>query len=360
MNMKTIFLLVISTLLLNIDLQAQHKYNIEGILKGAKGRKIYLMNIYGGLKNRDNIPPVDSVVPESDTFRFNGIFDERSYYTLSIDSSYKFKLFIIDTGRIIIEGSMDSLYRAKVRNSLQNDLFKKFYTMYNPLIDQINSAGDKGESQDSIFIRMQDSLISFTKKYPDSYISFFNAESIIRLSPAQNAKKFGKLIFPLFSDEIKLTKKGMGLKYFLYEYDSSSIIGSDFLPIKAYNVTKKTVVVKLDDKKIYLIDYWASWCTPCIEKLPELKILAAKYKNKNFEIISLSIDKSYEAWIRAIQKHKIPWGNYSGLNGIETEDAKYFNITSIPYTILVGKGNKIIKLNPTEEAVEEYLKEHLD
>jgi thiol-disulfide isomerase/thioredoxin len=146
------------------------------------------------------------------------------------------------------------------------------------------------------------------------------------------------------------------MAYKLYQYNIASITGSTFPIISAFDVNKKQKKVQLNPEKVYLIDYWASWCIPCVAKIPALKKLYAAYKSKGFEVISLSLDAGYDAWVNAIKKHQIPWENYSALNGFDAEDAKYFNVTAIPYTILVGEDNKIIKLNPREEEVEQYLK----
>jgi thiol-disulfide isomerase/thioredoxin len=138
--------------------------------------------------------------------------------------------------------------------------------------------------------------------------------------------------------------------------NNARLIGSPFPELKVFDTAHHATTFSLDTGFIYLIDYWASWCNPCIVyKLPVLKALYAKYGNKRFRIVSLSLDKDFNAWIGAIRKNKITWENYSALTGFKTTDAELFNITGIPFTILVGKGNKIVKTDPSQSDVEAYL-----
>lgn len=273
-----------------------------------------------------------------------------------MDSSEYFTGLIIDTGVISIQGSVDSFLKIRVRNSWQNDVSRSFGTNTNPLIYKLNDYAAKHESEryDSIFNDLLDSIIVFTKLYPNSYKAFSMATSFIvdenRFIP------FAKKWYPLISDELKNSTKGKQVAYIVYGFNADSLIGKAFPLIETFNKKKEKTTFKLNTQNVYLIDNWASWCVPCIQKLPSLKKIYSNNKNKGFKILSLSIDENYEAWIKAIKEQQIPWENYSSLNGINSDDTKYFNIRSIPYTILVGKNNKIIKINPTDEEVEQYLK----
>lgn len=351
--MKTLLILL---LMLPFSLFAQkNAYQISLNIKGAKGHTFYLMPIYGGLHNRDNIKPIDSIFPETDTFSLKGRFNDLAYYTLVKDSTRLFYPIILDTGIIRIEGNADSTVNTFNSYSYQNDILHDFGKEINPIIETLNESCKNQDmvQYESSTKMLKDTIIFYARKYPASYGIFSTASTFMNIDTV-----WGKKAFLLFSDIVTESEWGKQLRYQLYTYSATSFINSSFPTIKIYNLNKTPTQVVLKKNKIYLIDYWASWCTPCIKKLPELKKIYGKYKSKGFEIISFSLDLNYEAWVKAVKKHRIDWSNYASLKGDEAEDAKYFNINSIPYTILVGKGNKIIKLNPTEEEVEAYLKKN--
>jgi len=154
-------------------------------------------------------------------------------------------------------------------------------------------------------------------------------------------------------------KKGITLQTdSIIQKDSFS--GKPFPEIVVFNLQKKLINIKLNPDTVYLIDYWASWCRPCIGKLPEYKAFYQKYKKDAFQILSIALDNDYEAWRQSVKENKISWRNYATLNGFHTQTVKTFHITGIPFTVLAGKGNKIIKLDPSEAEIETYLSHHLD
>ena len=95
--------------------------------------------------------------------------------------------------------------------------------------------------------------------------------------------------------------------------------------------------------KIYLIDFWASWCQPCIGEMPYLHEAYKKYHNKGFEILSLSFDQQ-EGDINKFRNAKwpMPWNHSFVVNGFKSDLAKEFQVAGIPKPILVDKDGKII------------------
>ncbi|KAA5532103.1 DUF4369 domain-containing protein [Taibaiella lutea] len=345
--MKQIWFLL---LLLPASVWAQkNDYHISLDIKDAKGHTFYLMPVYGGLQNRENALPIDSVAPLNDTFSFHGQFSDMKYYSLVSDTNRSFYPIVLDTGITKITGHADSAVRYA--HSPQNDMLQDFETKTKSLYYAIGNSIRGSKAGDSLQHLFKDTLIYFTGIYPNSFGIFGTAQYFIN-----SDKEFAKKIFPLFSAQIRNSAVGKQIGYSL-QFNPDSIIGKPFPVIKVSDVNKHWHELKLDPQHIYLIDYWASWCMPCIQALPALKKIHTANSKKKFKIISLSVDKSYDAWVNAVKKHEIPWDNYSALNGTETDDVKYFNIESIPYMVLVGKGNKIVKLNPTEEEIEAYLKE---
>ncbi|WP_157802144.1 TlpA disulfide reductase family protein [Flavobacterium sp. 1] len=114
----------------------------------------------------------------------------------------------------------------------------------------------------------------------------------------------------------------------------------------------------LNGKEKMLLVFWASWCGPCRQEIPELKKFYGQYNDK-VSIVNLSIDNDYEWWKKAVDKEKMPWLNLSGLpknkNGVGTQ----YNISSVPTMILIDKHGKILKqiVNNDLPAIENLLKE---
>ncbi|NJK84446.1 MAG: TlpA family protein disulfide reductase, partial [Saprospiraceae bacterium] len=105
--------------------------------------------------------------------------------------------------------------------------------------------------------------------------------------------------------------------------------------------------VQLSDLKgqVVLIDFWASWCGPCRQENPNVVRMYNKYKDKGFEILGVSLDRTKDAWLRAIEADKLTWQHVSDLRGWTNEVAQLYGVTSIPHTVLVDAEGKIIARN---------------
>lgn len=108
--------------------------------------------------------------------------------------------------------------------------------------------------------------------------------------------------------------------------------------------------------KYVLIDFWASWCGPCRRVNPHVKMLYDKYKDKGFDILGVSLDRSKEAWIQAINADGLPWHHVSDLQQWNSKWSRLYGVQGIPYTVLLDKEGKILasQLNPMQ--LEEKLK----
>jgi thiol-disulfide isomerase/thioredoxin len=112
---------------------------------------------------------------------------------------------------------------------------------------------------------------------------------------------------------------------------------------------------------IVLIDFWASWCGPCRRENPNVVKLYEKYHDQGFEIYSVSLDKTRDAWIRAINDDKLIWPNHvSDLNGWTSSGGKTYGISSVPSTVLVDRYGKVVARNLRGAELEQKLQQLLE
>ena len=112
--------------------------------------------------------------------------------------------------------------------------------------------------------------------------------------------------------------------------------------------------VKLSDFKgdLVLIDFWASWCGPCRQESPNMVKLYNTYKNKNFTILSVSLDEDPVKWKEAIQRDGLVWKTHvSDLRGWKSGMPQLYGFDGIPFTVLVNPEGKIIAKGLRGEAL---------
>lgn len=112
--------------------------------------------------------------------------------------------------------------------------------------------------------------------------------------------------------------------------------------------------------KIVLVDFWASWCGPCRRENPNVKRVYDTYKDKGFEILAVSLDRTKDRWLQAIEADGLPWLHVSDLKGWANEVAQMYSVKSIPHTILLDAEGKIIARGLRGKQLEDKLAELLD
>ena len=137
-------------------------------------------------------------------------------------------------------------------------------------------------------------------------------------------------------------------------------IGKQAPELSLPDINGKAINLSSFKGKYVLVDSWASWCLPCRQENPNVVQVYNKYKNKNFTILGVSLDKEKDDWLNAIQKDKLSWTQVSDLREWNSQAVSTFDFTGIPFNVLVDPDGKIIaqslRGNELEKKLEEVLK----
>jgi peroxiredoxin len=110
---------------------------------------------------------------------------------------------------------------------------------------------------------------------------------------------------------------------------------------------------------VVLIDFWAAWCPPCREANHILKDLYAQHKNQGFEIYAVSLDRTREQWLKAIDKDSITWKQVSDMRFMNSPVVSLYMVTEVPHYVLLDRERRIIARNFRINELEDLLKENL-
>jgi peroxiredoxin len=271
-----------------------------------------------------------------------------------------------DMSDAVIKGGEDNIQPSYVRfqQSLQPNR-QKLIKAYAPF-RVAAKAGNGTANMDSLqrivaetsapFFKAEDRMIdSFIVAHPDSYISLELFQQ--RVTSAHNVL----LIEPLFntlSARVKASPAGK-----LVTADINQEKGRLNRPAPEFTQTSpdgSQVSLSAFRGKYVLIDFWASWCGPCRAENPNVLKAYKAFHDKGLEILAVSLDKSKEAWEKAIREDGLPWHQVSDLKGFENAVARQYNIQSIPQNILVNPEGKVVAWNLRGETLLEQLKTYIN
>lgn len=190
-------------------------------------------------------------------------------------------------------------------------------------------------------VLLQTNLASFIGSHPNSLVSVHALRA--NFSPVDNVELASSL-FNALTDSIKNAPSGVMYKESIDNTYKLSVgkMAPDFA---AKDMEGKEKHLSDFRGKYVLLDFWASWCGPCRKESPTLTDNYSHYKTRQFEIVSLSVDKSAADWKKAVKADNYVWTNLRDAENPAESVAKVYGITGIPTNYLIDPAGKIVAIN---------------
>jgi thiol-disulfide isomerase/thioredoxin len=163
----------------------------------------------------------------------------------------------------------------------------------------------------------------------DSLTTFYNL-----LSSKVKESSFGNLVF----DQLSILLQKERNKYQLRDI-------KNIYQFSLKDTSNTLIHLSMFKGKFLLLDFWASWCKPCINNIPFLKLIEEEYKSDSFQVISISFDENIKHWKNAIIKNNLSGVQLADSNGSNGLIADFFKFTSLPRYILISNNGEIINNN---------------
>jgi peroxiredoxin len=141
--------------------------------------------------------------------------------------------------------------------------------------------------------------------------------------------------------------------------NEGSMINKEAPDFSLPNTAGEIISLKSFRGKYVLVDFWASWCVPCRQENPNVVAAFKKYSAKNFTVLGVSLDAEKENWLQAIKDDQLTWTHVSDLKQWESKVVPLYQITGIPFNVLVNPEGKIIASDLRGDALDKKLAEVL-
>jgi peroxiredoxin len=351
-------------------------FTVSGEVKNAPSTVVYLEQI-----SFDNMPPqvLDSITLNAGKFSLKGKAAEESLLQLRFPQIENGPLFFVinDKSDITITGDWNDIRKLSYKGSPASDRLREF-------VDSLSSTQQKlgnmqyelqnviqGDSlrnlQQTAMTNMVTAFKTYVKKIAmedkSPMVSMFATSINTGTDAAENEAMYNNLL--------KRFPKHAGIQTVVKQYRESvasapqapkqntPAIGTMAPDITMPDVNGKNVSLSSLKGKYVLVDFWASWCGPCRGENPNVVAAYNKYKNKNFTILGVSLDKTKDAWLEAIKKDGLTWTHISDLKFWDSEAVGLYGFNGIPYNVLLDPTGKIIADNLRGSDLERKLEEVL-
>ena len=239
----------------------------------------------------------------------------------------------------------------------------QLYNQYNTEYDAASPEQRKSPTfrqaratQKAILHREHNRLDSvFVAAHPASLVSL---DELQLLSTTKADSATTRHLFALLTPALRVSSKGQNIASRLVAYRRPPIVVGQVAPdFTLTSPTGQPVALSSYRGKYVLVDFWASWCGPCRAENPNVARVYTEFKNRNFDVLGVSIDapETREKWLKAVHDDNLPWTQVLDQGpGQDRVQARY-QVNAIPQNFLIDPSGKIVALNLRGEALKTTL-----
>ena len=334
------------------------KIKISGIIEGYQDSTRVI------LKNLDTQKVVDTTFIINNQFSLYLLKTDPTPHGLFIGRDYDYLFIWLENANITINGTKAKIRDATIKAGKVQNQTNNLYSISRPLsllFDSINEENRKAYEVNDLekarsLEKQLDNIIherivlgaKYVMENPDNLLSAFALAGYIPGLPKSEIE----LLYKNLSPEIKESRYAKSVSAFL-EQSKEVKIGDMAEYFQLPDLNGNQVGLKDYKGKYVLLDFWEAGCASCrIENRNLIKIYK-KYKSKDFEIVSVSVDRNTDNWVSASKQDSIIWASLLG-NGIVGHK---YNVKYLPSNFLIDPSGRIIAINLRGEKVEEKLME---
>jgi peroxiredoxin len=285
-----------------------------------------------------------------------GAQDAESLYRIRFEKDEMYFLVIPDRQKIEMDVDWTNANQYST-NSAGSISFKNLLAGFNARLEGIDSLKNliiaKGEVMDSARVSMENQFReyataagSYLLAYADSTAS--PAVAMYALGMSQNlvspeqVKPVMEGLAKRFEKYPRITKLATDFNLALTRPSQGDMVGKEAPDFELPDVNGKMMSLKSLRGKFVLVDFWASWCKPCRNENPNVVSAYQQFKDKNFTILGVSLDKEKEGWVKAIADDQLTWSHVSDLKFWDSKVVPLYGIEGIPFNVLIDPEGKVI------------------
>ncbi len=371
--MKKIICIALLILLYSQPFYAQHnkgKYQkaiINCYIKNSGGKKVMIGNKpKGGINEAYKVIYFDSGYSKNDSISFQVRIAETIMMSIEIDGKNSWVPFIISPGEVItFKSDYDTFFKGKTSGSKEDSLFVELMSMYQPVKNEIKAKGAMSADTLNLYMDKLDSVgYRFLAEYTNSFVSALVIYDLsIKEKNDPEILKRNQRAYNSLSNKIKETSYAQKAYKTLFVLPYSFKKGTKFPHVKMqdYLSGKKIDVNKLIAKnKFLLVDFWATWCVPCIKEFDIYKSYYNDFHSKGFEMISISYDINETKYKDFFNHNNIPWITTTDFQGEKSPVDKIFGIKLFPSNFLIDNKGEIQLVNASANEIKLFLDKNIN